>query len=111
VSAANEEFGAHLHVGPCTERILLSTDPDVYRDDTTGKHYTVPGEAVSNESEVWFDLAPDDEGVATDETWVSFKPPYDVSDMSIVIHRDTTNSNGVAGPREACLPIDLDLDQ
>ena len=110
LSALNDSgaFGAHVHVGPCTKRVLLP-DTGVYSADTTGKHYTVPGESVSSNSEVWFNLVPDEEGVAGDETWVSFRPPYDVSDMSIVLHHDPTASNGGAGDREACLPIDLDL--
>jgi Cu/Zn superoxide dismutase len=110
-AVANKEFGAHLHVGPCNERIIVSTEPTVVSADTTAAHYKHGVGQASPLNEVWFNLAPDEGGVANDETWVSF----DISDvtdpggvMSVVLHRDPTDpttQTGVAGPREACLPV------
>lgn len=107
------KFGAHLHVGECTERVVLEAELSA---DTTGPHYTVPGEEISDDTEVWFELVPDEEGAASDESWVQFVPEdqsftagsvfYPVDGrMSIVLHQDATAPNGVAGPREACLPV------
>ena len=119
LSTAKSQFGAHLHTGPCTAREVLGTDPitgaPVLSTDTTGPHYTVPKEPVSALSEVWLDFWPALTGVATDETSALFviKGTITSRDMSIVIHRDPTNSDpakgtvGSAGPREACLPVDV----
>ena len=109
VSEAKPEFGAHLHVGPCTERVVLPTDPGV-SPDTTGGHYNSDGQWASRANEVWFTLATDDLGVANDETWVSFniKDTTSPGFMSIVLHElptDPTTPKGVAGAREACLPV------
>jgi len=110
-SVAKPEFGAHLHAGPCSERFIVSTEPVLLSPDTTEGHYKHGSGQASPLNEVWFNLAPDEEGVANDETWVSF----DIRDvtspggfMSVVLHRDPTDpttSTGVAGPREACLPV------
>jgi superoxide dismutase, Cu-Zn family len=112
LSTTNPQFGAHLHVGPCTERKVLSTEPlPVLSPDTTGAHYTVPGEPVSADSEVWFDFEPDPQAVATDETTVMFviKDKIDplLGDMSIVLHEKVTAPDGTAGAREACLPVNV----
>lgn len=117
LSAAKEEFGAHLHVGPCTERVLSTNElgEDFITADTTGGHYKSNSLPASPKNEVWFDLAPENETkrMANDETWVSF----DIKDtnplaapgvMSIVLHEiptDPTTPNGYAGNREACLPV------
>ena len=114
-SLSKATFGAHLHVGECTERVV-EAETLLLSPDTTGPHYTVAGEQVSHETEVWFELVPDEEGAASDESWVPFVPEdqsflaggvfYPVDGlMSIVLHRDPTAPNGVAGPREACLPV------
>jgi hypothetical protein len=114
-SVAKPEFGAHLHAGPCSERFILGTDPTtgqvVLSPDTTEGHYKYGSGQASPLNEVWFNLEPDEEGVANDEAWVTF----DIRDvtspggyMSVVLHRDPTDPttpNGVAGPREACLPV------
>jgi hypothetical protein len=100
-SAEGEHFGAHLHVGACA----------VAEDGTnsTSIHYKADANPASSENEVWFDLEPDEEGVANDETWVSFRPNDTNVDptpdvMSIVIHvheADVLSGN----PKQACLPV------
>jgi hypothetical protein len=105
-----EGFGAHLHVGPCSPRLPIpGTNPEKYTDDTTGGHYTVPGEKVSSDSEVWLSFLPRD--TATYETWALFEIEDTTTPgvMSIVLHRDPTAPDGVAGPREACLPVAVDF--
>jgi superoxide dismutase, Cu-Zn family len=115
LSAANEEFGAHLHVGPCTERLVLETDPVVVLSpDTTGAHYRSDSEQASPANEVWFDLVPENETkqLANDETSVKFEVKDTLSPgvMSIVLHEkatDPSTPNGAAGLREACLPVEV----
>jgi Cu/Zn superoxide dismutase len=113
--AAKEEFGAHLHVGRCTERVLSQDEQGdtVVSADTTGPHYKSDGLRASPANEVWFNLLPEnqDKRKAQDETWVSFEikdttSPQD--EMSIVLHAlptDPDTPNGFAGDREACLPV------
>jgi hypothetical protein len=101
-TAEGEHFGAHLHVGPCA----LAADGIT---NVTGGHYKADANPASPENEVWFDLEPDEEGVATDETWVSFRPSdVDATPgvMSIVIHvheADVLSNN----PKQACLPVEV----
>jgi hypothetical protein len=106
---ANQEFGSHLHVGGC------ETD-----DDTgTGGHYAHPADPNNptqplREREVWFDLVPNEDGVAVDQTMRPFVPE-DEGVMSIVIHAQDTaepgdpagRKEGSAGPKEVCLPVDV----
>jgi Cu-Zn family superoxide dismutase len=105
--AAGQEFGAHLHLGPCVEG----------NGGAAGDHYNtdvLPGgllyaDAVkSPETEVWLDLVPNEEGVAVDQTLVPFVPVDADGVMSIVIHFEPTNDEtGKAGAREACLPLSV----
>jgi hypothetical protein len=91
-SVAGRQFGSHLHVGPCSPGV-----------DLTGGHYQhVQGGPVTPDNEVWFDVVPNDNGVATDDTFVSFKPVdrQGYGAMSIVIHAGPTG-----GTRETCLPL------
>jgi Cu/Zn superoxide dismutase len=99
---AGREFGSHLHTGPC-----LPDSPS-----SAGPHYTNPDldplVTTLEEREVWFKLVPNEDGVAADETVVPYVPkdPDGNGIMSIVIHRDPTNTAGGAGPREVCLPLE-----
>ena len=94
-SVAGQTFGAHLHIGTCSALPLA---------DTTGGHYrNVPEEGATPENEVWFALVPSANGVATDDTFASFKP---VGAQSIVIHHHANNAQGQAGPKEVCVPLD-----
>ena len=93
---AGREFGSHLHVGDC------ATSPHYTNPDLDPKLLPV------EQREIWFRVIPDENGVATDDTTVSYMPkdPDGDGDMSIVIHRDPTKPDGKAGPREACLPLE-----
>jgi hypothetical protein len=94
-SVAGQTFGAHLHIGPCSALPL---------SDTTGVHYRdVEAAGATPENEVWFALVPSANGVATDDTFVSFKP---VGAESIVIHHHANDAQGKAGPKEVCVPLD-----
>jgi hypothetical protein len=97
-SVADRHFGSHLHVGPCTPGM-----------DTTGGHFQHVKEAgATPENEVWFDVVPNDNGAATDSTFVTFKPEdrSGLGQMSIVIHALPTNpADGKAGQKETCLPL------
>ena len=92
---ADVEYGAHLHVGPCVED---------KGGDALG-HYN-DGGGISDDTEVWFELVPNDFGTATDSTSVPFIPVDPDGIMSIVIHQESTDKkSGFAGPRQACLPL------
>lgn len=92
---ADVVYGAHLHVGPCVEG----------NGAAALGHYNAGG-GISDETEVWFELVPNDFGTATDSTTVPFIPIDDDGVMSIVIHQEPTNKKtGVAGPRQACIPL------
>ena len=102
------DFGAHLHVGLCvTPTFDERTDPISYSNDTGGhygdKHLPFP------DNEVWFDLVPDEEGVANDEAWVPFMPVDDPPPgMSIVIHRESAALPTTKSQKEVCLPVAVD---
>ena len=93
------EYHSHLHVGACVEG----------SGTTAGGHYNHTGGTPSPETEVWFELAPNDDGVAVYQTSVLFVPTdiHDENDqvMSIVIH------DPIDGSRIACLPLDFSEDQ
>ena len=97
-SAAGQAFAAHLHVGPC---------------GNTGGHYKndLNGPA-DRKNEVWFDLVPDEQGVATDESSVSFvpvdgDPAYVPGEMSIVIHGYPNDTTVSPNPKQACFPLSV----
>ena len=64
-----------------------------------------------HETEVWFDLVPNENGMAYDETTVPFVPvdPFvpDDGDMSIVVHVSFTKPDGTAGTAASLLPADV----
>ena len=108
-AVAAPEFGAHLHLGLCTARTVVTTEPLVLSPDTTSGHYKAdPSGPADPSNEVWFDLAPDEEGVANDETWVPFVPvDNNPPGMSIVIHQHEAALPTSASPKEACLPVNV----
>jgi len=61
---------------------------------------------VSTNTEVWFELTPNEDGVAVWQTSVSFVPVDFHADqiMSVVIHSLGSSA------REACLPLDFSDD-
>ena len=98
-SVAGETFGSHLHVGPC------AAPSDDVPDPTKGHYKHDPNGPANPENEVWFDVVPSGTGVATGNTFVSFRPVDDDGLMSIVIHAKPTDASGKAGTKEVCLPV------
>ena len=135
--AAGQEFGAHLHTGPCVEGdYAIPAQPTAepptpakaagskagphYNHDVAAHGKTLPTAQVplppnpaeiSRNTEVWFDLVPNDHGEATDDTKVEFVPldsdrDFISGEMSIVIHVSPTNpATGAAGARQACFKL------
>ena len=135
--AAGQEFGAHLHTGPCVdEDYAIPAQPATDSQPATpakpagwqaGPHYNHEkattgnlAPAVNTQTEVWFNLVPNDHGEATDDTKVNFVPTDNSPDfipgqMSIVIHALPTNTEpgiptagqpaGYAGARWACFQL------
>jgi Cu/Zn superoxide dismutase len=111
-SGQSKILGSHLHVGECVEGSGL-TAHDHYNSQIAAG---VPkAEAViSRDTEVWFDLVADEEGMAYDQTTVPFVPvDSELTDpsgtpgvMSVVVHVQETNPDtGLAGARQACFPL------
>jgi hypothetical protein len=100
--AAGDLFHSHLHIGPCIEG----------QGQAAGGHYNTQAAAgfpvtdVSTNTEVWFELTPNEDGVAVWQTSVSFVPVDFHADqiMSVVIHSLGSSA------REACLPLDFSDD-
>jgi Cu/Zn superoxide dismutase len=139
--AAGQEFGAHLHTGPCIEddyavparppstpaKVAGSQAGPHYNHDVAAHGKTLPAALVpqppnpaevSPNTEVWFNLIPNDQGQATDDTKVSFVPIDStllLGEMSIVIHVLPNNTEfgiptanqpaGYAGARQACFKL------
>jgi hypothetical protein len=97
-SVAGNAFAAHLHVGPC------GNTGGHYKDDPLGP--------ADRENEVWFDLVPDEEGIARDASSVSFVPvdgdlAYVPGEMSIVIHELPNGTSVNPNPKQACFPLSV----
>jgi Cu/Zn superoxide dismutase len=126
--AAGQEFGAHLHTGPCVDKDYTGIPTNPVPGGKAGPHYNheaASGDltpAVNPQTEVWFDLVPNDHGDATDDTKVNFVPAdnspnllFIPGEMSIVIHALPTNTEfgiptagkpaGYAGDRQACFKL------
>lgn len=98
-SASARTFGAHLHFGPCVAGNGAAALGHYNTDVVAG----VSPPQIDETTEVWLDFVVNPAGNATAVTTVPFVPTP--GNRSIVIHRDPTNSAGVAGPRLACLPV------
>ena len=94
--AVGQVFGAHVHVGGCEEG----------NGGAAGPHYnSTGGSTVSDETEVWLDIAVAHNGTATSTATVDFVIPAGGAG-SVVIHAlHTDHGTGAAGPRWACLPV------
>jgi Cu/Zn superoxide dismutase len=116
-SVVGTTLGSHLHTGPCIEGTGGSAGPHYNHDVVVGgKEFPVPGERihpqrtaeVSPDTEVWFDLVPNEAGEAYDETTVPFVPVDPDGVMSVVVHVAATNpETGAAGARQACFPLSV----
>lgn len=93
---AGRTFGAHVHVGPCVAGDGLAA----------GGHYKVDGAPVSPDTEVWLDFTVTNGGTGHAQAVVPFEIAPGAA-RSIMIHRDSTAPNGVAGPRLACIPLEF----
>jgi Cu/Zn superoxide dismutase len=117
--AEGQQFGAHLHTGPCVT-LAGSKAGGHYNHETATTGNLTP--AVNAQTEVWFNLVPNEHGDATDDTKVQFVPIDNSPDlllipgeMSIVIHALPTNTElgiptagqkaGYAGDRWACFKL------
>jgi Cu/Zn superoxide dismutase len=104
---AGQLYGSHLHTGPCVKSDPSAAGPHYNHD----KALNLTPVLINAETEVWFDIVPDEGGVAQDQTTVPFVPidsdPTRVPGvMSIVIHELSTNTTtGAAGDRWACFPL------
>jgi hypothetical protein len=113
-SVANTTFGSHLHTDACVEGKPLDAGPH-YNDQVVvdGKKFPSPTvdpadwAVVSPETEAWFELVPDEEGMAYDKTTVPFVPVDPNGVMSVVVHQSYTKPDGTAGTRQACFPVDV----
>jgi Cu-Zn family superoxide dismutase len=107
--AAGTLFGSHLHTGPCVKGDGASAGPHYNHDVAQG----ITPARINTETEVWFDIVPDADGMAQDQTTVKFVPIDSDPDrvpgvMSVVIHELSTNpTTGGAGARWACFPLDV----
>jgi Cu/Zn superoxide dismutase len=124
-SVADATFGSHLHTGPCVEGNPGSAGPHYnHQVVVDGKAFPKLGETpsatiaeVSPDTEVWFDLVPNEDGMAYDETTVPFVPVDPEGGMSVVVHVLPTNTKdnyptlggaaGSAGTRQACFPVNV----
>jgi Cu/Zn superoxide dismutase len=124
-SAEGKLLGSHLHTGPCIEEIAGGSAGPHYNHEvvtmnksfpTGEKTYGYTAEVSSPDTEVWFDLIPDADGNASDETTVPFVPVDPDGLMSVVVHVGGTNTAygvpyhegkvaGFAGTRQACFPL------
>ena len=117
-AAVDKTLGSHLHTGPCIANDGTSAGPHYNHQAALGD--TTPD--VNRDTEVWFDLVADEEGMAMDVTTVPFVPiDSELTDiitkspgvMSVVVHVDPTNSDplagtvGSAGARQACFPLSV----
>jgi superoxide dismutase, Cu-Zn family len=102
-SADGDLYHSHLHTGPCIEGDGAAAGPHYNSQAAAGQTVT----EISSTTEVWFELVPDEDGVATWETSVLFVPTDFQTDqeMSVVIHSLGSSA------REACLPLDFSEDQ
>lgn len=98
-SAAGQEFGAHLHVGPCVTDNGAAALAHYNTDVLAGR--TPP--RVDPTTEVWLDFTVSRSGKAKATARVPFVP--EGGDRSIVIHEHETKADGTAGARLACLPV------
>jgi superoxide dismutase, Cu-Zn family len=90
-------YGAHLHVGACTESPAGA-----------GGHWHFPdsSEPALEEREVWLDVTTDEQGYAKSVALRADSIPTGDRPMSVVVHAQPTDSaTGAAGARLACVTV------
>ena len=95
-AVAGNEYGAHLHVGPCVQG----------NGAAALGHYnasTATPPVVNNQTEVWLDFEVTRGGTGAGDALVPFVPVP--GERSVVIHAEATAPSGAAGPRLVCLPV------
>jgi superoxide dismutase, Cu-Zn family len=103
--AIHQEYGAHLHTGPC--------GLDAAGNATVGGHYnTTPTglpPVVNDKTEVWLNFHVNSDRYARATAIVPFVP--DGHERSITFHEKATVHHGAgvgtAGLKLACLPLDI----
>jgi hypothetical protein len=98
-AAAGHQYGAHLHVGACVAGDGAAAGPHYNADVAAGQ---LPPR-IGPDTEVWLDFVVTRGGTGYAVTEVPFVPAP--GNRAVVVHRDSTDGNGVAGPRLACLPV------
>jgi len=101
-AAAGTTYGAHVHVGPCVEgdgaAALGHFNIDVFQQAHEVQ--------VSPSTEVWLDFTVTRGGTGHAVAHVPFEVPEGAA-ASVVVHALPTAPDGSAGPRIACLPVEL----
>ena len=90
-------YGAHAHVGACTEA-----------PSGAGGHWHFPdgGAGPIEEREIWLDVTTDEQGYAKSVALRGQDIPADDRPMSVVVHAlPTDHSSGAAGGRLACVSV------
>lgn len=113
-SIAGTKLGSHLHIGRCVEGKPTDAGPH-YNHQVAVDGKKLPATEVdptdwaevSADTEVWFDLVPNEDGMAYDTTTAQFIPVDSDGVMSIVIHQRETDGTGAAGPRQVCFPVNV----
>jgi Cu/Zn superoxide dismutase len=93
--SAGATFGAHVHRGPC-----------VPGDGAAALGHYHHGGPVSDRTEVWLDFTVTSGGTGHATAIVPFAIPAGQA-RSVVIHALPTSSDGSAGARMACLPLEF----
>jgi Cu/Zn superoxide dismutase len=99
-SVIGQDFGAHLHLGPCVTDNGAAALAHYNTDVIDGR--TPP--VVDETTEVWLDFSVSRHGKGRAIARVPFVPA--AGQRSIVIHAQPTDSHGAAGARLACLPVE-----
>lgn len=98
-SAARRTFGAHLHFGECVTDLGAAAKGHYNTDAVAGR---TPAR-VNARTEVWLDFVVTRSGKAKATARVPFVPTGGA--RSIVVHELSTQTDGTAGGRLACLPV------
>lgn len=96
LSAVGDDYGAHLHTGPCVAGDGAAAGPHYNASDVTPP-------VVNAQTEVWLDFTVAADGTGAGDASVPFVPTP--GDRAVVIHAEATAPSGAAGARLVCLPV------